>query len=112
MNYRPLRVAELLKEEINRVIVREIELEGTLVTVTEVGIDKKLGSARVGVSILPPGKANPAFKILKAAEGRLQYLVMEKIHIKPFPKIVFFLDHGPEHAAQVEKLLIEDEKKK
>lgn len=107
MNFRPLRVGKLIKLELNKIIIREIELEGALATITDIVVEKKLEYAKVLVSILPPERTNAAFRILKSEEGRLQHLLMKHVNIKPFPRIRFELDRGPENAATVEKRLLE-----
>lgn len=106
MNYRPLRVGKLFRAELNAIIIREMELDGALVTITDIGVDKKLERADVGLSILPPGAADKTLAVFKAARGKLQHLLMEKVHIKPFPRIDFYIDHGYENAAAVEKNLL------
>jgi len=106
MNYRPLRVANLIRDELSQLILREMEFSGALVTVTEVVVDKKLEGAAVKVSILPSGKALDALRALKNNEKRLQRELGRKLNIRPMPKIHFELDRGPEKAAGVEKLLL------
>ncbi len=108
MNYRPLRVANLIRDELTKLILREVEFEGALVTVTEVNIDKKLEAAVVRVSVLPSPKAADALKTLQSRTGALQHLLSRKLNIKPMPRIRFELDHGPEKAAGVEKILLDE----
>lgn len=106
MNYRPLRVGKLIKQELSKIILREIEFPGSLVTITDVEVDKKLENAKVMVSILPSSSAKEIFEKLKRGAGKLQHLLLKKINIKPMPRISFQIDHGPENAAHVEKLLM------
>lgn len=108
MNYRPLRVSKLIREELAILVEKEIELDGALATITEVEVDKKLEHAKVGVSVLPEEKGEASFKTLKNAQPHLQYLLMKKMNIKPMPRIEFYLDRGPEHAARIEKVFLED----
>lgn len=111
MNHRSERVSKLIREELSKLILKELEFPGALATITEVEVDKKLENARVMVSVIPSSSAPAALKELGEAAGNLQYLLLKKINIKPMPRIVFELDHGPENAAVVEKLLIEDNNK-
>ncbi len=108
MNYRPLRVANLIRDELTKLILREVEFDGALVTVTDISIDKKLEAARVRVSVLPSPKAAAALKTLQAKTGELQHLLSRKLNIKPMPRIRFELDPGPEKAANVEKILLDE----
>ena len=108
MNYRPLRVGKLIREELAILVEKEIELDGALATITEVEVDKKLEHAKVRVSVIPEEKGEAALKVFKEVQPHLQYLLMKKMRIKPMPRIEFYLDRGPEHAARIEKVLRED----
>ena len=105
MNFRSERVSKLVREELSKIIIREVEFGDALVTVTAVEVDKKLEHAAVSVSVIPSGRSAPALASLNKMIGRLQHLLMKKINIKPMPRISFALDHGPENAARVEKIL-------
>lgn len=107
MNFRSERVGKLIREELSKMILREVELPA-LVTITEVEIDKKLDGARVKLSVIPSTQADNVLAILKASAGHLQYLLLRKINIKPMPRIFFEVDHGLENAALVEKILEDD----
>lgn len=109
MNYRPERVANLIREELSKLIERELEFPEMLVTLTEVVIDKKLEGAKTGVSVFPSEKTDEALEILHAAQSELQYKLLRIINIKPMPKIHFYADYGPENAAKVEKKLLDEE---
>src|SRR6478609_4019604 len=99
MNYRPLRVANLLRDELGMMIARDLEFPGALATITDIDVNKKLEIAHIRVSVLPSGKAAEVLKILQAAKGELQYKLVRKLNIKPMPQLHFAIDHGPENAA-------------
>ena len=109
MNYRDLRVGGLIRNELGKIILKEFEFPGVLLTITDVVVDKKLEGARVEVGILPAGKAEETIRTLAKSQGRLQHLLLKKINIKPMPRIRFAIDHGPENAARVEKILLEED---
>jgi ribosome-binding factor A len=106
MNYRPLRVGNLIREELSVLLQRDLEFPGALVTITEVDITKKMDTAHVRVSVLPSQKGAEVLKILQAARGEMQYKLVRKLNIKPMPQMIFDIDHGPENAAAVEKALM------
>ena len=125
MKHRQERVASLIQEELSKIISRNIDFTGSLVTITKVEIDEKLIQAIVNFSVLSPCAGCPARSFEQCAEGapqnsqsvlkileknrrHLQYLLMKKINIKPMPQIVFKIDKGLEKAAEVEKLLLKD----
>lgn len=107
MAHRPERVASLIREELSKLVERELEFPGALVTITEVDVTKKLDYAKVGVSIFPPEKNEEAFRIIKTAQGEMQYKLNRVLNIKPMPRIDFYPDYGPENAARVEKKLMD-----
>jgi ribosome-binding factor A len=108
MNHRPLRVANLIQEELGKLMLREVNFGNALVTITGVVIEKKLETATVKISVIPETKEAGALKTLSGEAGRLQYLLLRKINIYPMPRIHFELDKGVENAAKVEKLLLEN----
>jgi len=104
------RVESLIREELNKIILRELEFPGALVTVTEVNVQKDLDYANISVSVIPLDKNEEVLKLLGKNRRRLQHFLLEKIHIKPMPEIRFELDTGLEKAAEMEKAFLEIEK--
>lgn len=106
MNFRSERVSKLIREELAKIIIREVEFSDALVTITAVEVDKKLEHAKVSVSVIPSSSGPAALADLLKRAGALQYLLMKKINIKPMPRIAFELDRGLENAASIEKVLL------
>lgn len=104
--FRYERVSSLIQAELNKIILREIETPGVLITITQIEVAKDLERAIVYFSVLPSDKAREVLGVLNKNRAHLQYLLMKKINIKPMPKISFKIDYGPEKAAQVEKALL------
>lgn len=104
--FRKERVSSLIQEELNKIILREIEIPGALITITGVDVSKDLERAIVKFSVYPSDQAEKVLKILEKNRRHLQYLLIKKINIKPMPKISFKIDYGPEKAARVEKVLL------
>ena len=111
MNHRSERVSSLIQEELNKIISKEVEFFNCLVTITSVNVDNKLDRAVMNFSVIPSKKSEEVFRILEKAAGHLQYLLLKKLSIKPLPRISFKIDYGPEKAAEVEKLLMEEDNK-
>ena len=99
-----------MSEQLDKLILKELEFPGALVTVTGVDIQKDLDYAAVNVSVLPSAKEDEVLKILTKNQKHLQHLLLRKINIKPMPEIRFKIDIGLERAAEVEKALLEIEK--
>lgn len=106
MKHRPERVQKLIREELGKIILKELEFNGALATITEVEVDKHLAFARVGLSVIPSAAAGKALAAANRAAGDLQHILMKKINIKPMPRIHFEIDWGPQHAADIERLLL------
>jgi len=105
------RIESLIKEELNKIILKELEFPGALVTITEVEAQKDLEDADVFISVLPSEKTAEVMGELKKNQRQLQHWLLKKINIKPMPKIIFKIDYGMEKAAEVEKAFIKIEKK-
>jgi ribosome-binding factor A len=106
--FRKDRVQSLIQKELAVILLKEVEVQDVLLTLTEVEVDKKLDQAKVKVSVLPSEKAPIVFKELTRRAGELQHLLNRKLNIKPMPRILFVIDRGPEMAARVEKALLND----
>lgn len=107
MNHRKERFNSLIREELAKIVAREIDFEGALITLIEVEISDDLKSANVYVSILPAGKKNDALKLLNKSRNFLQGILMKKIK-QALPLINFKIDEGIEKAAKLEKILLND----
>ncbi|MDD5430758.1 MAG: 30S ribosome-binding factor RbfA [Candidatus Pacebacteria bacterium] len=108
--FRDLRVSSLIREELGKIMLKELEFDGALVTITEVDVSEDLENATVNVSVIPSEKAEKVLEVLGKFRSRLQFLLQRKIEIKPMPHIVFRIDHGLEKAAELEKVFLEVEK--
>jgi ribosome-binding factor A len=107
---RKTRVGELIRNELAKLIQRDVELTGGIITVIEVDVTDKLDYARVKFSVLPSSKSKEALGLLQNAAGRLQHDLLRIINIKPMPYLQFSLDEGIEAAAKLEKVFIEGER--
>jgi ribosome-binding factor A len=105
--FRSDRVRELIREELSKIIIREMEFPDALVTITDVEVEKKLEHAKVMVGVIPSSAAPAALAALEKRAGHLQHLLTNKLNIKPMPRISFAIDHGTENAASIEKLLLD-----
>lgn len=111
MNHRPERVGKLIREELSKIIARELEFENVLATITEVEVDRKLEIAKTRISVWPIEKTKDVLKTLNKTRNLFQTALFKKLNIRPMPRIQFEIDRGPEHAAGVEKALLEEEPK-
>ncbi|MBI3046235.1 MAG: 30S ribosome-binding factor RbfA [Candidatus Harrisonbacteria bacterium] len=110
MYQRHQRVESLIREELDKLILKELEFPGALMTVVGVEAQKDLDYAAVKVSVIPAEKGEEVLKILIQNQKNLRHLLLKKINIKPMPEIRFKLDLGLEKAAEIEKTFIKIEK--
>lgn len=90
MNYRNLRVAKLIKEELGKILLREVEFGNSiLVTIAEVEVFKDLSQARIKLGVIPPAASKEVIDLVNKQRPLLQNLLMKKINIKPMPRIIF-----------------------
>jgi len=110
MNFRKERAEDVIELELSQIIARELEFPNTLVTITAVRVNKKLDRADINFSIIPSEKSGEILEILNKEKVNLRNLLKKKVKMKFMPQLQFEIDHGPEDAAHIEKLLLEEDK--
>lgn len=106
MSHRIAQVNELIKQEVNELLLTEVEFpQGCLVTITEVQTSKDLRHAKIWVSVIPAYLLTKVLEKLKANVGHLQYLLNKKLSMNPLPRIRFTIDKTEEKALEIEALL-------
>jgi ribosome-binding factor A len=106
MSKRTEQVAELLRTEINNIIIRDFEPPtGTLVSVSMVTVSPDLKNATAYISIIPENKLGSAMQKIKKFGGHIQRELGRHINIKTTPRIKWQLDErGLKYAAIDEAL--------
>ena len=111
MNHRTERLDALILKELSVIILKEIELDNALITLTDVSITSDLREAKIKFSVLPSENSEKVLKTLRKESGRLKYALQKKIIIRVIPELMFEIDRGPELAANIEKCLLEEDLK-
>lgn len=103
------RVNQLLKEEISRVLHRELKDPRLgFVTVTDVEVTKDMRLAKVYVSILGTEEAwKSSLAALESAKGFIYNWLRHHLSLKMTPSLDFRPDRSMAHAAQIQELLAE-----
>lgn len=104
MRHRVERVNNLIRDELSKILSRELEFPGSLVTIIEVETNKDMKGAKVRLSVLPSEKSAQVLRSLNDEHYWLQHLLLQRINIKPMPKIVFEIDHNIKEIARIEEL--------
>lgn len=104
------KINSLIKDEVSRLILTEVEFpEDTLVTVTAVVTSKDMHYAKVFVSVLPIHHAGQVLKIL--SKTQLRKILFKKLSIKFIPVLQYHIDDTEAKAEGIESLLDQLRKK-
>jgi ribosome-binding factor A len=90
--YRDLKMADLIEEELGKLIEREVFVEGALITVTDVSLTPDLLQARVKLGIIPKAKELEGFFAVEKQLPALRHALLRKMNVKPMPKLKIELD--------------------
>lgn len=105
MNNRIEKVNSLLSQEIGKIILKDFNFEGAMVTLTHVDATANLIEAKVYISVFPEDKGDEVFKILNREVYDIQQKINKKLNMRPIPRIIFVKDEKIEEAAKIEELL-------
>jgi ribosome-binding factor A len=108
---RTQRVAKLLKEEIARLLQREVkDVRVGMVTVSDVDVTRDLKYATVYVQV--PGDAerkDQALEGLASAAGFMRSRLGRELRVRRVPELRFEVDETQERAMRIHELLTEIE---
>ena len=108
MSHRQEKINELIREEVGKILHRELDLNfEALVTVTRAVTSKDQNHVRVYVSVFPPSVAQKALESINRNIYFFQQTLNKKLQMRPVPKLFFVLDNTEERAAKIEKLIDE-----
>jgi len=100
------RVGELIREEIAKMIAREIKDPRIgFVTLTDVDLSNDLKNINVYVSVLgEDSEKKKAVEGLKSSRGYIRRQLGSRLYLKRIPEITFKLDQSIEHSEKMTKL--------
>ncbi len=109
MTRRTDRVAELLRTELNDLILHQLkDPRVRLATVVSVEVTGDLSRARVKVSVLGEDEdRTSALEGLTHAAGFLRTQLARRLRLRTTPELVLELDRGAEHSQRISELLEE-----
>lgn len=109
MSERIKKVNELLKQEINQLLLKEVDFQGALVTIIDIDTSSDLKYATVKIVIYPEKKTEKTFQILDKNIYDIQQGLNKRLHrsMKYVPKIRFEIDKVEKNAQEIEKTLSE-----
>ena len=112
MSQRIQRINQLLRKEVSEILLREIEFQNALVTITKVDASANLQQAKIYISVMPEGKAPEVLKLLQREIYAIQQKLNKRLFMRPIPRIIFMREEAVKEASRIEKLLeqVNDEK--
>lgn len=111
------KISKLLQREISQILLKEIEFEKAMVTVTDVDVFPNLQRAKVLVTVMPCGKLasgveeefdtkeNEVMMVLKRNTINIQRILNRKLNMKPIPRIEFEIDKGMKNLYQIDEII-------
>jgi len=111
---RPGRVQEALRQEISRIVHKELKDPRLgFLTITRVELSKDLRYAKVFFSVLgEPKDKRLALKGLNSAKGYIKGLISDRIKLRFTPEIDFRIDDSLEHTQKIYDILDKLKKEK
>lgn len=103
---RPRRVANLIKETLGRILIREFQGTGAgLITVTRVEITPDLQTAHIYVSFIGAIDPEEALRLLEKRTGYLRKIIASEVKLKYNPTLIFSPDPTPEYESRIDHLI-------
>lgn len=100
------KVNELLKRELGKIILKEIEFSrDTLITITGVDTSPDLRGAKIWISVIPENQISLALRVLKRNVYNLQKKLDKRLRMRPVPRIEFLKETKLEEAQKIEEIL-------
>jgi len=87
--YRKQRLESVIQELLSKEVVRSVEFDRGLITVTGVGIDEEHDKTIIQVSVYPDEYRKDALIKLNAQAPKLAWFLLKKIRVKKIPTLVF-----------------------
>jgi len=106
MSERIAKVNKLLKQEVGKLILEDVDFPaGWVVTVIRAETSADLHYGDVYISVMPQEKEAEALQVLAQEVYALQQKINKRLHMKPVPMIRFRLDFGGDRADRINELL-------
>ncbi len=104
MSDRLYKINELIKEEVGKMIQREIDVESGLATIKAVDTTADLHYSNVWISYLGNNEKE-YFEKLEGKKREIQKDLNHKLTMKYVPLIVFKVDHSGEYVETIEEVI-------
>lgn len=91
-SFRVEKVNHLIRDEISKILLRELDVKDAIITITHVKTSKDLLYGRIYLTIFPENKEKEVLRVLEKQIFYLQQILNKKLQMRPVPKINFLID--------------------
>lgn len=103
---RTRRVAELIREEVSRILRDEVKDPRVHdVVITDVTVTKDMSLARIFFSSYDSRHMGDIKQGLEKSSGFIRHVLMKVLEMKKVPRLEFVVDETPESATRIDDLL-------
>lgn len=103
---RQQKIARMLQKELGNIFLPFAkEMQGTLITVTEVRISPDLAIAKIFLSIFPTEKSEMVLQFVSEKQKSIRFELGQKVKLRIVPELQFFIDGTMEELAKIDQLL-------
>ncbi len=103
------KINELIKQEVGKIVLREIDLsKDTLITITRTKTSPDLQKSTVYITALPEKKSQELLRELLLNTFIIQKSLNKTLHLRQIPKIEFKIDKQASAEQRVFELLEKD----
>lgn len=99
------RINKLLKEEVNKIILKEFDFVNVLVTIINVETSDDLKYSDIEVSVLPDKKEKLILEMIKRQIYGIQKTLDKRLKMRPVPRIKFIIDQNIKKLHKIDELL-------
>ena len=93
MSKRTEQVAELLRQTINNVVIKDFESRGYLVSVAQATVSADLKNATAYLSIIPANKIGTGLTAIKKFSSHIQKEINKHLAMRSIPRIRWKIDN-------------------
>lgn len=90
--YRNLKIGSLIEQELSKMILEGCEIDGALVTITNVEVSEDLLQAKVMLSIIPYEKELEAYYAIDEKKREFEHQLLKKMKIRTVPHLKFEIE--------------------
>lgn len=105
MSERIKRINELFRQEVSKLLIKDVDFDSAFVTITDVDTSPNLQQSKIRISVFPAEKSELVLDIISKNIFHLQKSLNKKLYMRPVPKMIFEIDKIEAHAQRIEEIL-------